>query len=223
LNGTVPGPPVLEDLAERIRSRRKGRYLVAIDGVDGSGKTTFADRLADTLRDGGEPVIRIRVDDFLNLRARRHARGRTSPEGFWLDSYDYEALERDVLSPLSAGGSGRYRHRATDPDNDVYIETEQRRAPEDSITIVDGIFLHRNELVRYWDFSIFLDVPFDVSVVRMAARDGTAPDPRHPSVRRYVAGQQLYFAACQPWSRATVIIDNTDWSNPRIVTAAQRS
>ena len=33
-------------------------------------------------------MVRACADDFLNPAAIRHARGRDSPEGFFLDSYD---------------------------------------------------------------------------------------------------------------------------------------
>ena len=68
------------------------------------------------------PVIVIRADDFLNLRAcPAPARGRDSPEGFWLDTYDYETLFRDVLVPLGRGGNGCYRPVATDHRQDVRL------------------------------------------------------------------------------------------------------
>lgn len=67
-----------------------------------------------------------------------------------------------------------------------------------------------------WDVSILLDVPFAVSVPRVAFRDGTEPDPAHPSVTRYVQGNKRYFAPCAPWYRATVVVDNSDLAHPRI-------
>ncbi|WP_330276758.1 hypothetical protein OG205_14535 [Lentzea sp. NBC_00516] len=39
-------------------------------------------------------------------------------------------------------------------------------ASPSALLLVDGIFLHRDELVRHWDFSVFLDVGFAVSVAR---------------------------------------------------------
>jgi uridine kinase len=71
------------------------------------------------------------------------------------------------------------------------------------------VFLHRDELVQHWDFSVFLEVPFAVSIARMAARDGTSADPGDPGNLRYVRGQQLYFAACEPWLRASLVIDHS--------------
>lgn len=82
---------------------------------------------------------------------------------------------------------------------------------------MDGIFLHRDELVDAWDLSVFLRVPFAASVARLATRDGSHPDPEHPSVARYVQGQRLYFAACTPWKRADLVVDNTDLNAPTLV------
>lgn len=87
---------------------------VGIDGPDGSGKTTFADELAEVLRQLGRSIIRLSADDFHNVRAIRYRRGRESPAGFWLDSYDYRRLIDDALLPLGPGGSNRYRSAAHD-------------------------------------------------------------------------------------------------------------
>lgn len=73
---------------------------VAIDGVDGSGKTTLADELVEPVRRAGRAVIRASVDGFHNSRAVRYMRGPDSPEGYFLDSFDYAALKRELLDPL---------------------------------------------------------------------------------------------------------------------------
>ena len=82
--------------------------------------------------------------------------------------------------------------------------------------MLDGLFLHRQELRDYWDLSIYLDVPFAVSAARMAVRDGTNPDPEHPSMARYVGGQRLYLAECNPAGLADFVIDNADWDQPLV-------
>lgn len=210
---------MLHSLAEEFVPEKTGRILMAVDGVDGSGKSTFAADLALVIRT--RPVIVIHVDDFLNLRAVRHRRGRESPEGFWLDTYDYGTLNRDVLVPLRRGGSGCYRPVATDHRHDVRLSPPALRAPENAVVIVEGMFLHRDELADWWDYSCFLDVPFTETARRMSVRDGSNPDPEHQSMRRYVGGQRLYFEAAQPWHRATRVIDNSDPALPRIMSAEE--
>jgi uridine kinase len=49
---------------------------VAIDGVDGAGKTHLADELAALLQELGRTTIRASVDGFHNPQAVRYQKGR---------------------------------------------------------------------------------------------------------------------------------------------------
>lgn len=192
-----------------------GLVRVGVDGVDGAGKTTFCDHLARVLRARGRAVVRASVDDFHHPRAIRRARGQTSPEGFFLDSFDYERFTAELLVPFAAG---QPFHRAShDLESDEYVDAPAETAQPPAILLVDGIFLHRDEVVSHWDFSVFLAVDFAVSVARMAARDGGPSDPDDPFNQRYVGGQQLYFAQCDPAARASLVIDYNDLTDPRLL------
>ena len=211
-----------QELLKRVASRllalpARPVLRVAIDGVDGAGKTMFADELAAQLAPSGRPVIRASVDGFHNPAAVRYRQGRDSPVGFFEDSYDYDLLERRLLVPLSPGGSGRYRTAAFDHRRDAPVVVEERVVPADAILLFDGIFLHRPRLRPFWDISIFLDVPFTTSIPRCAQRGDGSPDPDAPGNRRYVEGQRLYLRTCAPRRHATLVIDNTDLAAPRIV------
>lgn len=203
-------------LADKVLERvGPGRALVAIDGVDGSGKTSFAANLAAEITD--RDVVTIHVDNFLNPSSKRHAQGRTSPRGFWEDTYDYESLGRHVLEPLGTGGTGSYAPASYDPLLDMTAVADSIQAPKDVLVLVEGMFLHRDELRSYWDCSVFLEVPFTETAARMALRNGSNPDPEHPSMNRYVAGQRMYFRAAQPWNRASFVVDNSNYLSPRLI------
>lgn len=182
--------------------------LVAVDGVDGSGKTTFAARLAARYAQHGRTPHVVHMDDFLNPRTVRYRLGRDSPEGFFRDTYDLAAFTAGVLQPLSGSGERSIVLRAFDFRADRPVHEDATPVSAEAVVIVEGMFLHRDELHGVWDMSVFLDVPFAVSVRRMAERDGTNPDPDHPSVRRYVEGQRIYLAACSPDRRATHVVAN---------------
>jgi uridine kinase len=64
---------VLDRLAQHVPAPGR-RVLVAIDGPDGAGKTTFAADLSAALERIGRPVVVIHVDNFLNPRASRRSR-----------------------------------------------------------------------------------------------------------------------------------------------------
>lgn len=95
-----PHAALLVRLAATIAELHPGRIVrVAIDGVDGAGKTTLADALAPVVAAQSRPVIRASVDGFHHPRAVRYARGRHSPDGFYLDSYNYVAFRKLLLAP----------------------------------------------------------------------------------------------------------------------------
>ena len=191
---------------------------IAIDGVDAAGKTTFADELIEPVRALGRPVIRGSVDDFHNPRGVRYRRGRDSPEGYFRDSFDYPTLRTVLLEPcgpMPAGAPRRCRRRAFDYESNSVVDAPLEEVPVDAVLLFDGIFLHRPELRSHWDLSIFLDVPFDVTIARCAKRDGVNPIVEDASNRRWVGGQRIYLSECNPIAAADIVIDNSELANPR--------
>ena len=211
----------LKWLRAQIRPRA-GRTLVGVDGVDGAGKTTFADELADLLRESGLEVIRISMDDYLNPRSKRYAQGLSSSKGYFEDSYDYERFTDEVLEPLGHDGSGRYRTAAYDLDSESEVHSPWRIAPDAAVVIIDGMFIHRDELCasrkkKVWDISVWLEVPFTESFHRLSEReDKITADPEDPGNARYYQGQLLYLQSCDPAHRADIVVENAAPHSPVI-------
>ena len=203
---------VVDRIADRLNAQPKCGLMVGIDGVDGVGKTTFADDLGDALRARGREVIRSSADGFHNPRSVRYHLGRLSPEGFYRHSYNYPLLQSVLLQPLTVQGSRRFRSAAFDHAMDRPIESEEQIASDDVILVFDGLFLHRPELRGYWDFTVFLDAPFEITIPRGAGRGPGFgdPDPSAASNRRYIEGKKMYFDECKPWKVASVVIDHSD-------------
>ena len=211
----TPWTAIVRRFADRIVDLSPGhRIIVAIDGVDGAGKTTLANALAVPVA-GRRPVVRASIDDFHRPAAERWARGRESAEGFFRDSFDYDGLARVLLDPFRAGGE--ILVAIHDVVADIPRNVSGGVPAPDAVLILDGIFLHRAELVDRWDLSIYLDVDFPVSIPRGAQRGFGDPDPAAPSNHRYVEGQRIYLAEADPASRATILVDSTDIDQPRII------
>jgi uridine kinase len=212
--------PLIEEITRFIRDHEPGSIVrIGIDGVDGVGKTVFADMLARAIEAQGRPVIRASVDGFHNPREHRYRRGRNSPEGFYLDSYNYGELRKVLLDPLGPGGVGVYCPAIFDHVANSAVPLLWSTAEPGSVLVFDGIFLHRPELRDAWDLSVFLDAPFGVTIPRGAGRGpgwGSA-DVGAPSNQRYIEGQRLYLRENEPQTLANVVIDYSDFANPVVI------
>ncbi len=208
---------LIEDVAYDILRRRNDNLLkIGVDGLDGAGKTTFANELAEALSVAGVNVIRSSTDFFHNPKEVRYALGRSSPEGFFYDSFNYGKMKELLLEPLSNGNLVAsiyikyFNHLLDQVELDGPITVK-----ENCVLVFDGIFLHRAELIDYWDYSIFLNVSRTESLKRCFIRDGNgSPDPLHSSNRRYVEGQKIYLSKCKPKETATIVVNNEVLEEP---------
>jgi uridine kinase len=211
---------VLADLAETIAGLRLSHPArIAVDGRTASGKTTLADELAGILAGTGREMIRISIDGFHRPKAERYARGRSSPEGYYYDSRDLDAVVTLLLAPLGPGGDRRYRTASFDLDNDRPLRQDPKLADADAILVVDGTFLQRPELRRHWDAAIFVEVAQDIAARRGIARDGAMLGGRDAAQRlyaeRYSPAFDLYQRLCGPQSIADAVLNNDDPADPR--------
>lgn len=190
---------------------------VAIDGPDAAGKTTLADELAGAIG-SQRPVIRASIDGFHQPADVRHRRGPMSPEGYYVDSFDIDAVLRSLLDPLGPTGDRRYRTASFDYRTDASLDLPWRAAPDNAVLLFDGVFLLRPELRRHWDLSVVLRVSPAETVRRAGIRDadlmgGTAAVAERYQLR-YLPGQQLYDVDADPRGHANVVLDNEDVLRP---------
>jgi uridine kinase len=204
---------VIEQLTTEIcRLKQSHPIRVAVDGRTASGKTTLADEIAAALSRHGRTVIRTSIDGFHNPRAIRYRQGRGSPQGYYQDARDLEAVRRLLLDPLGPGGDSLYRTASLDVERDEPVDQPAQQASADAVLIVDGTFLQRPELVGCWDYVIFVDVPEDVAVRRGAARDATSLGGGDVAfaahAQRYQPAFAIYADQCDPVRTADAVVGN---------------
>ncbi len=205
----------LWQVAAQVAAR--GAQRIGVTGPDGAGKSRFAAALAEAMRLEGAEVLLASVDDFHNPRALRHARGQQSAEGFYRNTTNLAALRAVLLDPLAPGGDRRVRTRVFDHRTDLVVEEAPFILAPGTILILEGIFLIRPELMGCLDLTLYLDVPFPETFRRMALRDGSDPDPMAAASERYRGGQEIWMAEQSPRARADLVIDNSDFTAPKLV------
>lgn len=213
----------LQLVAAELAAPASGHPLrVGIDGVCGSGKSTFARSLVCAIQDHGRPVVFIDSDGFHHVKARRHQKlGAESARGYYEDAYDFASLAAKVLLPLGPGGDLRYATKIHDLETDAVITDETAVAPIDSVMVFDATFIQRPELDGLWDQVVFLhaDEPSAISrgVARDAERFGGEDAARRAFEARYMAACRIYLNERDPATRASILVDNTNVAAPTLV------
>jgi uridine kinase len=216
---------VLDSIQAAILRKPSSRPLrVAIDGRSGAGKTTMADELADRLEAQGRPCLRASIDDFHPPGfLQRAAAGGFTPEAYLREGYDYAAFRQLVLDPLAPQGDRRCRLDFWNAFDDEPFAEDWVDAPENAILLADGVFLLVPLLRPHWDFTLWLDVDWEIMLRRAAHRDPSAVASRDPIREGYRTGwiqrHTLYEQTTRAHELADIVVDNSDLQHPYIVRA----
>jgi hypothetical protein len=162
--------------------------LVVVDGPAGSGKTTFASRLAAALRFVHVHVQVLHMDDFYEGWS-----GGLTPD-VW------ERLHTQVLEPLSSGRDGRYQHY----DWRLGEFAEWRSVPLRSVLVIEGVGSAARPVDPFASLRVWVEAPETVRVARGVQRDGEA---MRADWMRWVALETAHFAADATRARAELVVD----------------
>ncbi len=214
---------LLEKLALKISPlKTEGPVLVGIDGVDGAGKTTLADELVPYIEALNRTVVRASIDGFHNPKEVRVMKGILSPEGYFEDSFDQQFLINEFLTPLK-----KVRHSAVlrsakhDWKTESVVADKSIVVDQSTIVLFEGVFLFRPELIKFWDYKIYVQIAPDTSLHRGITRDsqllGGDEVTRGKYLKRYIPGQKIYHDKHDPVSQANLVIQNDVPTDPKIL------
>ena len=206
-------PEILHTVSGLILSKKSNRpLLVAVNGKDASGKTIFAQNLTTYLSKRTKRiVVNVSLDGFLNPSAIRNATFESEARGSYESAFNTKGFIDNFLEPLT-GVSRVYRPAIYDLSTDHEVISEFINADDESIFIVDGLFLFRNALREYWDVKILLEADEATLVERGARRDasvfGSYEAAKKRYLSRYMPSQTIYYEEAKPGEVADIIIDN---------------
>jgi uridine kinase len=200
---------IVDRILELRPSVRDRAVLVALSGIDGSGKGWLTARIAAELQSAGVKAANINIDGWLNLPAKRFS--RTDPaEHFYRHAIRFDDMFAQLVLPL--------RDRRS-----VYVEadfaeetaTEYKRHLYDyrniDVILFDGIYLFKREFRQYYDLSIWVESSFETALKRALARgqEGLPPaETIHAYETIYFPAQGIHFHRDHPKQAATMIFNN---------------
>ena len=171
--------------------------LVGIDGGAGSGKTTFARLLVESVREMKIPAALVLTDNFFRPSAERV--NHQFPLATVSD-IDWERLRDQLIVPLRSGKTARFQLYDWPADrlkDWVAIDAG-------GVTIIDGITATRDELTNYYDLRIWFTCLRNIRVSRLLGRGDTSA----AEIDNWMPGEDDYIASHSPERKAHLIINS---------------
>ncbi|MBC7148119.1 MAG: nucleoside triphosphate hydrolase [Rhizobium sp.] len=163
-----------DDIAATIIRRAEGarRFLVAIAGPPGAGKSTLAERLAEILNAHGERAVVLPMDGFHMDNGILEERGLLPRKGA-PETFDVRGFA-DIVRAVRAGDQ-QVLVPVFDRDREIAIASARCISPQDRIVLVEGNYLLLDQapwsgLAPLFDFSVFVAPSIDELERRLTAR-----------------------------------------------------
>jgi len=198
----------------RIREARREvaadrSVLVALSGIDGSGKGYVAARLAAALEADGLRVAVVNIDGWLNLPHLRFAPFRPAAH-FYRHAIRFGPLFARLVLPLRRSRSARVEADVAEETATSYRRHVYEFDDVDVI-LLEGIFLLKREFRCLYDLSLWLDCSFETALERAIARgqEGLSAAATSRTYRTiYFPAQRIHLERDGPREAADVVIAN---------------
>lgn len=210
---------VLEQIINSIVEIRNPNapFIIGINGVDTSGKTVFSKKLEKKLRSLNYKVQIIHVDDFHNPIPIRFS-GKNPIDDYYNFSFDFKKLITDILDPIRTTGYLSQTFNHLDLASDKFEKVVEYDVSSESIVLLEGVFILKDEIRKYLDYSIFIAISFEEMKRRAIVRDvpalGNKENVMSDYERKYIPTQKMYLESFPPKIFADIILNNEDWNFP---------
>ncbi len=190
-----------------LQGERAG--LVAISGIDGSGKGTIVARFAARLRAHGFKVASINLGAWYYPQTARL--NPTNPaEHFYQHAFRWDDLFEQLIEPLQMTRSIRLTPTLIKVAVD-HAYTYTYDFQDIDIILLEGIFLFKQELKERYGLRIWIDVSFETVLQRAILRnqEGLSTEAIIQDDHTiYFAAQRLHFAKDQPTAGVDALFVN---------------
>ena len=188
----------IQDMVNRIElsSQKHKTKLIAVDGLGGSGKSTFVKMVVAI-----NPKIKVlELDHFPCLPEENpyHSAGAQT-------RVNLDRFKKEAIIPLTLGNQAIYENTFWWPTKE---KPKKYEIAPGGVVIVEGCYSYHSELREFYDLSIWISCHKEKALKRAIARDGKQgieiwQKAHAPNERNYALLQR-------PMDYVDLIVDNND-------------
>lgn len=183
--------------------------LLAISGIDGSGKGYITGQMAGLLALKNLNIATINIDGWLNLPNQRFSLTQPAQQ-FYHHAIRFDELFAQLVLPLR---DRRSIHLQADCAEETASEYHKHiyQFEDVDVILLEGIYLLKQQFKSIYDLSFWIECRFETALERAISRsqEGLSPAETVAAYQSiYFPAQRIHFKRDQPQQAATAIIYN---------------
>ncbi|RAS99342.1 uridine kinase [Bacillus cereus] len=188
------------ELITIMKKHRENRFILGIDGLSRSGKTTFVANLKENMKQESIPFHIFHIDDYIVERNKRYDTGFEEWYEYYYLQWDIEWLRQKFFRKLQ--NETRLKLPFYNDEVDL-CEMKKVQIPIVGVIVIEGVFLQRKEWRDFFHYMVYLDCPRETRFLR------ESPETQKNLSKfknRYWKAEDYYLETELPKDRADVVI-----------------
>ncbi|HFJ9437959.1 MULTISPECIES: kinase [Bacillus] len=151
------------ELINIMKKHKENRFILGIDGLSRSGKTTFVTNLKENMKQESIPFHIFHIDDHIVERNKRYDTGFEEWHEYYYLQWDIEWLRQKFFQKLQTETKLNLPFY-----NDVTDACEMKKVqiPIVGVIVIEGVFLQRKEWRDFFHYMVYLDCPRETRFLR---------------------------------------------------------
>ncbi|KOS27852.1 uridine kinase [Bacillus anthracis] len=188
------------ELINIMKKHKENRFILGIDGLSRSGKTTFATNLKENMKQESIPFHIFHIDNYIVERNKRYDTGFEEWYEYYYLQWDIEWLRQKFFRKLQNETKLNlpFYHDETD-----LCEIKKVQIPIVGVIVIEGVFLQRKEWRDFFHYMVYLDCPRETRFLRESEE---TQKNLSKFENRYWKAEDYYLEMESPKDRADLVI-----------------
>jgi len=189
------------ELINVMKNHKENRFILGVDGLSRSGKTTFVKNLKENMKQESIPFHIFHIDDHIVERNKRYDTGFEEWHEYYYLQWDIEWLRQKFFQKLQTETKLTLPFYYDETDSS---EMKKVQIPIVGVIVIEGVFLQRKEWRDFFHYMVYLDCPRETRFLRESEE---TQKNLSKFENRYWKAEDYYLETELPKDRADLVIE----------------